>query len=190
MYTLDELKTITENCKKCNLHKTRTNVVFGEGNENAEIMFIGEGPGYYEDKQGRPFVGAAGKLLDKMLKVIELDRNTIYIANIVKCRPPNNRNPLQEESKQCIQYLRWQVKLIKPKIIVCLGAVSAKNIIKPDFRITTERGKWVKKGDYYIMPTFHPAALLRDEKKKKPAWEDFKSIRNKYDEIILQGKEE
>ncbi|EOC99975.1 uracil-DNA glycosylase [Caldisalinibacter kiritimatiensis] len=189
MYTLDELNNIVQKCKRCNLHKTRTNVVFGEGNENADIMFIGEGPGYNEDIQGRPFVGAAGKLLDKMLKAIDLDRNEIYIANIVKCRPPNNRNPLRTESEKCIEYLRWQVHIIRPKIIVCLGAVSARNIIEPQFRITKDRGKWVKKGQFYIMPTYHPAALLRDENKKRPAWEDLKNIRSKYNEIISIGKD-
>lgn len=183
MYTLEEIKKYCLNCKKCSLYKIRTNVVFGEGNEDADIMFIGEGPGYHEDRQGRPFVGRAGQLLNKMLTAIDFKREQVYIANIVKCRPPNNRNPYEEESKACIDYLRWQVKLIKPKIIVCLGAVSARNIIDANFRVTTDRGKWVKKGDFYILPTYHPAALLRDERKKKGAWEDFKSLREKYVEI-------
>ncbi len=183
VYTLEELKKYCINCKKCNLCNGRTNVVFGDGNGNADIMFIGEGPGYNEDKQGVPFVGAAGKLLDKMLNAIGLKRSDIYIANIVKCRPPNNRNPLEEESKQCIEYLRWQVKIINPKIIVCLGAVSARHIISPDFRITKQRGQWIKKGRFHIMPTYHPAALLRDANKKKYAWEDFKAIKEMYEDL-------
>lgn len=184
MYNLQSLEKYCLKCDKCLLHKTRTNVVFGEGNLNAEIMFIGEGPGYNEDKQGRPFVGAAGQLFDRMLNAIELRREEVYIANIVKCRPPNNRNPLVEEVKTCMDYLRWQVKLVNPKIIVCLGAVSAQNIINPDFKITKERGIWVKLGKFSVMPTYHPAALLRDENKKRPAWEDFKNIRRKYEELV------
>lgn len=191
MYNLEEIKKFCFNCRKCDLHKTRTNVVFGDGYENADIMFIGEGPGYNEDKTGIPFVGRAGKLLDKMLSAISLSRKDVYIANIVKCRPPNNRNPLKQESDICIDYLRWQVKLIKPKIIVCLGSVAAKNIIDPDFRITANRGLWVKKGNIDIIATFHPAALLRDEKKKSPAWEDFKNLKSKYDDLNqLSDKEE
>lgn len=183
MHTLEELERYCLKCDKCLLHKTRTNVVFGEGNPNATIMFIGEGPGYNEDKQGRPFVGVAGQLLDRMLNAIGLKREEVYIANIVKCRPPNNRNPLVEETKTCIEYLRWQVKLVNPKIIVCLGAVSAQNIISQDFKITKDRGIWVELGKFYVLPTYHPAALLRDENKKRPAWEDFKNIRRKYEEL-------
>lgn len=130
-------------------------------------MFIGEGPGYNEDQQGRPFVGKAGQLLDKMVEAIGLKREDVYIANVVKCRPPNNRNPYEEESVICIEYLRWQVKIINPDIIVCLGAIAARNIISPDFKITADRGKWIQRGSFYIMPTYHPAALLRDENKKK-----------------------
>ena len=184
MYTLDELKYIVSRCNKCDLHRGRTNVVFGEGNEHARIMFIGEGPGYNEDRMGRPFVGKAGQLLDKMIQSIGLRREEVYIANIVKCRPPENRNPYEEESKICIEYLRWQVKIINPDIIVCLGAIASRNIISPDFKVTSERGIWVKKGSFYIMATYHPAALLRDESKKKGAWKDFKSIRAKYEEIL------
>lgn len=183
MYTLEELEYIVSKCNRCELYRGRSNTVFGEGNKQAKIMFIGEGPGYYEDKMGRPFVGKAGQLLDKMLEAIDLKREEIYITNIVKCRPPNNRNPLEKESKICIEYLRWQVKIIDPDILVCLGAVSARNIISSDFKVTTDRGIWVKKGKFYIMPTYHPAALLRDESKKRGAWEDFKSIKEKYMEI-------
>jgi len=183
MYTLDELKNIIKNCKRCPLYKTRTNTVFGEGNPNARIMFIGEGPGYNEDVMGRPFVGRAGQLLDKMMESIYLKREEVYIANIVKCRPPNNRNPYEDESKACIEYLRWQVKIIDPDIIVCLGAVSARNIIDKDFKITQSRGIWYKKGKFHIIASYHPAALLRDESKMKYAWEDFKSIKKKYEEL-------
>ncbi len=183
MYTLDELETIVHRCKSCPLSKTRTNVVFGEGNENSRIMFIGEGPGYYEDKMGRPFVGKAGQLLDNMLKAINLTRKDIYIANIVKCRPPNNRDPKEEESKVCIEYLRWQVKIINPSILVCLGRIAAINIIDSNLKITKDRGKWVKKGKFYMMATYHPAALLRDKNKKKDSWEDFKKIRDKNIEL-------
>lgn len=177
MYTLEELNKFCLNCNKCQLCTTRTNVVFGEGDAQAEIMFIGEGPGYNEDKQGIPFVGAAGHLLDDILKAVGLSRSEIYIANIVKCRPPNNRNPLPQEMEACIEFLRWQVKIINPKIIVCLGSVASKNIISSDLKITRDRGKWVKKGKYMIMPTYHPAALLRDQNKKRPVWEDFKEIK-------------
>lgn len=183
MYTLDELKSIVKGCRRCPLYRTRTNTVFGEGSPNAKIMFIGEGPGYYEDRMGRPFVGKAGQLLDKMIEAIELKRNQVYIANIVKCRPPNNRDPYEEESNICIEYLRWQVKIIDPDIIVCLGAVSARNIIDKDFRITRDRGIWHMRGKFNIIATYHPAALLRDESKKRETWEDFKSIRNKYIEL-------
>lgn len=185
MYTLNEVKKFCLYCKRCRLHKTRTKLVFGAGNEKADIMFVGEGPGFYEDKSGKPFVGAAGKLLTKMLNAININREETYITNIVKCRPPNNRNPLEDESEACLEYLRWQVKIIKPKIIVCLGAVSARNIINKGFVVSIDRGKWIKKGDFYIIATYHPAALLRDESKKKAAWDDFKSIRDKAKELNI-----
>lgn len=183
MYNLNELEAIVKRCNRCPLSKTRTNVVFGEGNEKNRIMFIGEGPGYNEDKTGRPFVGRAGELFDKILKAIGLAREDIYIANIVKCRPPNNRNPLEQETKKCIEFLRWQVKIVNPDIIVCLGAVAARNVIEKDFRITKNRGVWYKKGNVYIIATYHPSALLRDVNKKKDAWEDFKSIKKMYDKV-------
>lgn len=183
VYSLSDLEEIVKNCNMCPLAKTRTNVVFGSGTEANKIMFIGEGPGYNEDKIGKPFVGRAGELFDKMLHAIKLTREDIYIANIVKCRPPNNRNPLEEESKKCIEYLRWQVKIVNPDIIVCLGAVAAKNIIEKDFRITKNRGIWYKKGSFNIIATYHPAAILRDDNKKKDAWEDFKPIRDMYNKI-------
>lgn len=186
MYTLDELKKITHNCRKCRLCKGRNNVVFGQGDPNADIMFIGEGPGREEDMQGLAFVGAAGKLLTKAIEGIGFKREDVFIANIVKCRPPNNRNPQEDEMEACIPYLRWQVKLIKPKIIVCLGSISGKNIIDKNLRITRQRGQWVERKGYKIIPTFHPAALLRDESKKRPFWEDFKRVRKMYNEITLK----
>lgn len=186
MYTLEELEAIVKRCNRCPLSKTRTNVVFGEGKEESIIMFVGEGPGYHEDKIGRPFVGRAGELFDKMLKAIDLTREDVYIANIVKCRPPNNRNPLENESKTCIEFLRWQVKIVNPDIIICLGAVAARNIIDKDFRITKNRGIWYERGKFNIMATYHPAALLRDINKKKDAWEDFKSIKDMYNRVNVE----
>lgn len=179
MYTLEEIKKYCLNCSKCELAKTRTNVVFGEGNEHATIMFVGEGPGFNEDIQGKPFIGKGGQLLDKMLSAIDLSRKDIYITNIVKCRPPDNRNPSEEESEKCINFLRWQVRLIKPKIIVCLGAVSAKKLLRPDFSISKERGVWIEKKGINFMPTYHPAYLLRNPSAKKDAWEDLKAIKIK-----------
>ena len=174
MYTLRELEAFVKVCDRCPLSKTRTNAVFGEGKEESIIMFVGEGPGYNEDKIGRPFVGKAGELFDKIIKAINLTREDIYITNIVKCRPPNNRNPLENESKTCIEFLRWQVKIINPDIIVCLGSVAAKNIIDKDFKITRSRGIWYEKGKVNIIATYHPAALLRDVSKKREAWEDLR----------------
>ena len=182
--TWDELKTACEQCERCELCKTRHNVVVGVGSENAEVMFIGEGPGENEDLQGEQFVGRAGKLLDKMLTAVDLDRNkNIYIANIVKCRPPQNRDPKPEEQEQCIEWLRSQVRLIKPKIIVCLGRIAAAKIIKPDIKITKEHGQWIQKGDYLMMAMLHPAAILRDPRRKPEAFNDFLILREKINEI-------
>lgn len=182
--TWEELKTACEQCQKCELCKTRHNVVVGVGSENAEVMFIGEGPGENEDLQGEPFVGRAGKLLDKMLAAVDLDRNkNIYIANIVKCRPPQNRDPKPDEQEQCIEWLRSQVRLIKPKIIVCLGRIAAAKIIKPDIKITKEHGQWIQKGDYLMMAMLHPAAILRDPRRKPDAFNDFLILRDKINEI-------
>ncbi len=180
--TWDELIYWCNNCTDCDLCKTRHNVVVGTGDRHSKILFVGEGPGYYEDMQGEPFVGAAGQLLDKMLSAINLDRSQVYIANIVKCRPPQNRDPLPEEQTACIKYLRQQFKLIRPQIIVCLGRIAAKAIIEPDFKITRDRGKWYNKKGIDIIATYHPSALLRDESKKPAAWEDFKQIRDKLKE--------
>lgn len=173
----EELEKECRACTKCELCKTRTNVVFGRGNKNASLMFIGEAPGENEDKTGLPFVGAAGKLLDKYLEAVGISTEDYYIANILKCRPPKNRDPLPEEQDACIGYLRSQVAEIKPKLIVCLGRIAAMRIIKPDFKITAEHGKFFKKGNMTICAVYHPAALLRDPRKKEDMLEDMKSIK-------------
>ncbi|MEE1076575.1 MAG: uracil-DNA glycosylase [Acutalibacteraceae bacterium] len=181
---LTQLKEICNGCQKCELGKTRTNLVFGVGVEDAEVMFIGEGPGENEDLQGEPFVGRGGQLLDKMLNAIDLDRHkNIYIANMVKCRPPKNRDPLPEEQEQCIGWLRNQVKIIKPKIIVCLGRVAATRIIKSDMKITKEHGIFFEKNGVIMMATLHPAALLRNPNNKPGAFEDFQKLREKIKEV-------
>lgn len=176
-------------CKKCRLWETRTNVVVGVGNQSADIMFIGEGPGQQEDLKGKPFVGPAGQLLDKMLHAIDLNREDVYIANIVKCRPPGNRDPHEDEQEACMNYLRYQLLLVKPKIIVCLGRIAAMAIINKNYKITKEHGGWVERKGYWITATYHPSALLRDDSKKRPTWEDFKSIKIKLDEVIKSNNE-
>ena len=187
----EELKNACENCKKCELCKTRHNVVVGVGSPTAEVMFIGEGPGENEDLQGEPFVGRAGKLLDKMLTAVDLDRNkNIYIANIVKCRPPQNRDPKPEEQEMCIDWLRNQVKLIRPKIIVCLGRIAAARIIKPDIKITKEHGQFIEKNGVLMMAMLHPAAILRDPRRKPDAFNDFLILREKIKEICDHTYEE
>lgn len=180
----ESLKNDCSACMKCELGKTRTNLVFGVGNENAEVMFVGEGPGYNEDMQGEPFVGRSGQLLDKYLAHIDLDRNkNIFIANMVKCRPPENRDPSEKEMDCCIDWLREQTRLIKPKIIVCLGRVSAQRLIGKDFRVTQQHGDFIEKGGILFMGTFHPAALLRNPNNKPLALEDFLALRDKIKEI-------
>lgn len=180
----EELKENCLNCRKCRLCEARSNVVFGVGNPCAKVMFIGEGPGRNEDLQGEPFVGAGGQLLDKYLAAVDLDRRTnIYIANIVKCRPPQNRDPLQEEQEACMDWLRNQTALLRPKIIVCLGRIAAMRIIKPDFKITREHGQFFKKGNIYMTATLHPAALLRNPAQKPAAFDDFLKLRDKIDEL-------
>lgn len=172
----DDLVHKCSGCYSCPLHETRTNVVFGCGNKNADIMFIGEAPGEQEDLQGLPFVGPAGKLLDKYLTAAGLSREDVYIANILKCRPPKNRDPLPEEEDVCINHLRAQISLIKPKILVCLGRISAKRLIKEDFKITAEHGIWFEKGAYKICAVYHPSALLRDLSKREDMLKDMLSI--------------
>ncbi|GAV25588.1 DNA polymerase [Carboxydothermus islandicus] len=180
---MEELKALREEalaCQRCNLRAHAQRVVFGEGNEKALLMLVGEGPGAEEDRQGRPFVGAAGELLNKILDAAGISREEVYIGNVVKCRPPNNRVPTKEEVAACRTFLDRQIELIKPKIIVCLGATAAQALIGPEVRITKIRGIWHEKGEKKIMPTFHPAALLRDPTKKRPAWEDFQKVRDLY----------
>lgn len=176
MQTLDELEQRCRACTRCALSASRTNCVFGTGCRTADLMFVGEAPGAKEDETGIPFVGAAGKLLDKYLEAVGICREQVYIANILKCRPPDNRDPLPEEQDACIEYLREQVRLIRPKIIVCLGRISAMRLIKPDFKITREHGVFVRKNDYVMTAVFHPAALLRDPAKKEAMYTDMKAI--------------
>ncbi|MGN1271340.1 MAG: uracil-DNA glycosylase family protein [Clostridia bacterium] len=174
--TWEELEEACKNCNKCDLCKNRHNVVIGTGNKNAKIMFIGEGPGADEDLQGIPFVGKAGKLMDKAFEGVGIKREEVYIANIVKCRPPNNRNPEYEEADACKEYLESQINLVKPEIVVLLGSIALKNILGKEYGITSSRGKWFEKDGIRYLPTFHPAALLRDETKKIDFWNDLKKI--------------
>jgi len=183
MQSWEQLKETVHSCTGCGLCETRHNVVFGVGREDTDVLFVGEGPGEQEDLQGEPFVGPAGKLLDDMLSILDLDRTNCYIANIVKCRPPRNRDPLETEQEACIGFLRNQVALIKPKIIVCLGRIAAKKLIDPDFRITRQHGQWFRRGDFWMMATFHPSALLRDVSKRPEAFDDLISLREKMKEL-------
>ena len=177
----EELEAECNNCKKCKLCQGRNNVVIGTGNKTADLMFIGEGPGADEDAQGIPFVGKAGKLMNTAFQGMGIKREEVYIANVVKCRPPNNRNPEDDEARACLDYLRNQVILVKPKIIVLLGNVALKNILGKEYAITSARGKWVEKNGIMYMPTFHPAALLRDETKKIMFWKDLKEVKKAMD---------
>ncbi|MBH8597725.1 MULTISPECIES: uracil-DNA glycosylase [unclassified Thermoactinomyces] len=176
------------NCRMCPLHTRRTQVVIGEGNPHSPLMIVGEGPGADEDRQGRPFVGRAGQLLNKILQAAEIPREEIYITNIVKCRPPGNRTPHDEEMATCIQILRQQFLVIRPKIIVTLGSAPTRALIDPRARITRVRGKWVEKKGVRFMPTFHPAYLLRNPAAKREAWEDFKQIRDAYRMVLTQER--
>lgn len=179
-----ELKNVCGSCTRCGLCETRHNVVFGVGNETADVMFIGEGPGEQEDLKGEPFVGPAGKLLDDMLSIIDLDRHSnCYIGNIVKCRPPRNRDPLETEQDACIEYLHNQVALLKPKIIVCLGRIAAKRLIDEDYRITRQHGQWVNRDGIWMTAIYHPSALLRDVTKRPETFDDLISIREKIREV-------
>lgn len=181
--TWDELEGQCKGCEKCELCKTRTNVVFGQGNREAKLMFIGEAPGESEDLSGIPFVGRAGKLFDKYLDAVDIPRENVYIANMLKCRPPKNRDPLPSEQDMCIDYLREQVRLIKPRLIVCLGRISAMRLIKEDFKITKEHGVWYKKGNFEISAVYHPSLLLRDPRKKEDMLTDMKAIKAKLDSL-------
>lgn len=179
----EELEEVVKQCRKCRLCETRKNVVFGVGNRETDIMFIGEGPGADEDAQGEPFVGKAGKLMNMAFDMLGIKREEVYIANIVKCRPPNNRNPQDDEAENCLDYLRNQVILVKPKIIVLLGSVALKNVLGKEYGITASRGKWLERKGILYMPTWHPAALLRDENKKIDFIKDLKQVIKRYNEI-------
>ena len=181
--TWEELEESIKDCQKCKLYKMRQNIVFGTGNKNAKLMFIGEGPGADEDRQGEPFVGRAGKLMNMAFEMIGIKREEVYIANIVKCRPPGNRNPEDDEANACMDYLRNQVMLVKPKIIVLLGSVALKNILGKEYGITSARGKWVERKGIKYMPTWHPAALLRDESKKIDFVKDLMSVQEELERI-------
>ncbi len=179
----EELERKVLQCTACGLCQNRHNVVFGVGRRDADILFVGEGPGEQEDLQGEPFVGAAGKLLDDMLSIIDVDRRNCYIANIVKCRPPHNRDPQDDEQDACIGYLRRQVSLIQPKVIVCLGRIAAKRLIDSNYRITREHGSWVCHNGVWMTAIYHPSALLRDVSKRPETFEDLLSIRDKLREV-------
>ena len=184
MMQWEELERTCHACTRCGLCETRHNVVFGVGVPNADVMFVGEGPGEQEDLKGEPFVGPAGKLLDDMLSIIDIDRHTnCYIGNIVKCRPPRNRDPHEEEQEACIGYLRNQVALIRPKIIVCLGRIAAKKLIDENYRITRQHGQWVQKNGVWMTAIYHPSALLRDVSKRPETFDDLLSIRSKIKEV-------
>jgi uracil-DNA glycosylase len=173
---LKEIRNDLGNCRRCKLHRTRRTIVFGEGNEKAKLMFIGEGPGYDEDVQGRPFVGRAGQLLTKIILSMGLQREDVYIANIVKCRPPQNRNPEPDEIESCTPFLLRQIAMIQPRIICALGTFSAQTLLKTATKITALRGRIFEMGATKVIPTYHPAFLLRNPEKKKEVWEDMKRI--------------
>ena len=183
--TWDELEAEIKGCKKCKLCQNRTNIVIEDGNRNADVMLIGEGPGADEDRQGVPFVGRAGQPMNKAFEGLGIDRSKLYIANIVKCRPPNNRVPQEDEAQACLDYLRNQVLLVSPKIIVLMGSTALKNILGAEHKITTSRGSWIEKKGILYMPTWHPAALLRDDTKKIDFWHDFEKIIAKCDELQI-----
>lgn len=174
----EKLEEECNNCNKCRLCNGRKNVVIGIGNKNAKIMFIGEGPGADEDLQGIPFVGKAGQLMNKAFAGVGIKREEVYIANIVKCRPPQNRNPEKDEAEACKEYLDSQIKLVNPEKICLLGSVALKNVLGEQYGITASRGKWFEKDGIKMLPTFHPAALLRDESKKINFWQDLKKFIN------------
>lgn len=181
--TIEQLEEICKSCNNCQLRSGCQQVVFGEGDPQAELMLVGEGPGAEEDRQGRPFVGAAGQLLDRILEAAGLSRGEVYISNIVKCRPPGNRTPFQSEVDSCLPHLQKQISIIDPKIIICLGSLSTRVLVDPKARITKVRGQLFEREGRWLLPTFHPAALLRDVKKKRPVWEDFQVVQALYRKI-------
>jgi uracil-DNA glycosylase family 4 len=182
-----DLQDLTMGCRRCRLRESCRQVVFGDGDINADILFIGEGPGKDEDEQGIPFVGKSGQLLNKILQASEFERQKVYIANVVKCRPPGNRLPSPDEVKECRNYLEAQIRIIKPKIIVCLGALACQTVMGPKAKIGQTRGKWFMRDGIKIMASYHPAALLRNESYKRPTWEDFKLIRDEYKKLTGQA---
>lgn len=185
--TLDELEIKCKNCTKCDLCEGRTNLVFGVGKKDADIMLIGEGPGENEDLQGQPFVGRSGQLLDKFLASVDLLRDkNVYIANMVKCRPPKNRDPKPEEQDMCINWLREQFKIIKPKIIVCVGRISAQKLIDKNFKVTQQHGEFIDKNGTLFMGTYHPAAILRNPNNKEAAFGDWLALRDKINELGIE----
>ena len=185
--TLDELEIKCKNCTKCDLCEGRTNLVFGIGKKDADIMLIGEGPGENEDLQGQPFVGRSGQLLDKFLASVDLSRDkNVYIANMVKCRPPKNRDPKTEEQDMCINWLREQVKIIKPKIVVCVGRISAQKLIDKNFKVTQQHGQFIDKNGTLFMGTYHPAAILRNPNNKEFAFADWLALRDKIEELGIE----
>ena len=182
----EELEQSIVDCKRCKLCQGRSNIVFAEGNKEADVMLIGEGPGADEDREGIPFVGKAGQLMNKAFDALNIDRSKLYIANVVKCRPPKNRVPEEDEATACLDYLRNQVMLVKPKIIVLLGSTALKNILGKEYGITAVRGKWMERKQIQYMPTWHPAAVLRDETKKIEFWKDWKEICKKAKEMNIE----
>ena len=185
--TFDELEAACASCSACPLGATRTKSVFGTGNRDADLMFVGEAPGEREDLTGIPFVGAAGKLFDRYLEAVDIKREDVYIANILKCRPPKNRDPQPAEEDACIGFLREQVKLVRPKLIVCLGRISAMQLIKPDFKITKEHGVWFERGGFEMCAVYHSSALLRDPRKKEDMLVDMKAVKAKLDALTENG---
>ena len=183
MGSMEELRQQCQGCQLCGLGAARKNLVFGDGNPEADIMFIGDGPGKQEDEQGIPFVGAAGQFLSRILEIIDLDRSRYYIANIVKCRPPRNRDPQPEEQDACIPYLNEQIKLVQPKIIICLGRIAAARLIHNGYRITREHGTWIQQDGIWMTALYHPSALLRDDSKRPETFDDLRSIRGKILEV-------
>lgn len=185
METWEELEEKCLHCDRCELCRTRHNVVFGVGNRSSRLLFVGEGPGEQEDLQGVPFVGPAGKLLDDMLSIIDLDREKCYIANIVKCRPPRNRDPQPQEQDACIGFLENQIALLQPKIIVCLGRIAAQRLIDPEFRITRDHGTWTVRDGVLYSAMYHPSALLRDPTKRPETFDDLLLLRKKIQELNI-----
>ena len=179
----EELQQQCHSCSRCRLAETRSNVVFGVGPGNTPVLFVGEGPGRQEDEQGEPFVGAAGQLLDEMLSIIDLGRHNCYITNVVKCRPPQNRDPMPEEKEACLPWLRYQFRFLRPKILICLGRIAASSLIHEDYKITREHGQWVERNGVYMTAIYHPSALLRDPTRRPEAFEDLLRIREKIREV-------